>query len=594
MRIAALILASSALLVASSVQDTAGIRWRSLGGPIGGPHEQLVVQGRRLLLTGRGDWSRSLDEGRTWQRLSTTSARPGVVAATDRTLYGSTSGAVSRSDDFAQSWTSCGSLPVGGANRSEISSVAADDTHVYAALLRVGLFRSTDRCATWTQVGVPWPTDSIQIIRYVAGQRVIVFALGGTYSSADAGVRWSRLNGDVESPDVVTRDCRGSMLLATANGVFRLNENAERPAYLGLSGRFVPALVSPRCGEILAVVRDSERGTDSLLMTRDDGRTWNDASRGLTGHAMNIFQTGDNGKVYLAGGTTAFEWDGRSQWRQIGPIETRVSNIVIAPWGETFADAGYVGLFRAGPGLTEWRQVLVGDGTRQIAQPVSGPALFIATPPGGVLRTRDRGVTWTLVLNQNVYGFTITKSGAVLASTQNGIFRSTDQGEKWIERSIGLTSFWVHSMTTASDGTVYAGTRTGEVYRSTDDGDRWRPLGATVAGGHNAVQALTVSKTGTLLAGTHAGMFRWDPLERNWSRLPLGGQQRPPTVAAILQNRLGVVFVATNAGVFVSADDGATWSMANDGLGSAEVLSLALDVNGNVLAGTSAGVFTPR
>jgi photosystem II stability/assembly factor-like uncharacterized protein len=544
-------------------------------------------------LTGRdGNWSRSFDEGRTWQRLSTTSALPFVVAAADRTLYGSTPAVVSRSDDFGESWTPCGSLPIGGANRSEITSVGADETHVYATLLRAGLFRSVDRCATWTQMRIPWPPDSIQLVKYVAGQRVIVFALGGTYFSSDAGMTWSRLMGEgVEYPHIVTPDCKGSLLLATSLGVYRLTENTERSTYLGHSGRFVTALLSPRCGEILAVVKDIDGDVNSVSISRDDGRTWRDASGGLLGHALTALRIGENGKVYAEAGPSAFQWDGRS-WKQIGPVATRVANLVTAPWGETFADAGFLGLFRAGPRLTEWRKVLVGDGSQRNAKPGSGRALFIATPPGGVIRTRDRGVTWELVLNQNVYGFTVTKSGAVLASTQNGIFRSTDQGEVWTERSIGLTTFWVHALTSGPDGTVYAGTRTGEVYRSTDVGDRWRTMGATTGGGHNPVHALIVSKMGTLLAGTYSGMFRWDPQERRWSRRALGADQRKQSVAAIVQNAAGVVFAATKGGMFASSDDGMTWLPANDGLGSEEVLSLAVDSTDHVLAGTTAGVFT--
>jgi ligand-binding sensor domain-containing protein len=329
-----------------------------------------------------------------------------------------------------------------------------------------------------------------------------------------------------------------------------------------------------------------------VSISRDDGKTWRDASEGLPGNALTALRIGENGKVYAEAGPSAFQWDGRSPWRQIGPVATWVANLVTAPWGETFADAGFLGLFRAGPRLTEWRQVLASDGSRRNGKPGSGPALFIATPPGGVIRTRDRGVTWELVLNQNVYGFTVTKSGAILASTQNGIFRSTDQGEVWTERSIGLTTFWVHAMTSGPDGTIYAGTRTGEVYRSTDVGDRWRTMGATTGGGHNPVHALIVSRMGTLLAGTYSGMFRWYPQERRWSRLPLGVDQRKQSVAAIVQNATGVLFAATKGGMFTSSDDGMTWLSANDGLGSEEVLSLAVDGTDHVLAGTTAGVFT--
>lgn len=59
-----------------------------------------------------------------------------------------------------------------------------------------------------------------------------------------------------------------------------------------------------------------------------------------------------------------------------------------------------------------------------------------------------------------------------------------------------------------------------------------------------------------------------------------------------MQDGRGTVFVATEGeGMFASFDEGSTWQTANDGLLTNRIFSLAVDADGSIVAGTSAGVF---
>jgi ligand-binding sensor domain-containing protein len=177
-----------------------------------------------------------------------------------------------------------------------------------------------------------------------------------------------------------------------------------------------------------------------------------------------------------------------------------------------------------------------------------------------------------------------------LAGTENGIFRSVDGGENWIERSIGLTAFRIYCLAVATDGTAYAGTWEGQVFRSTDEGDRWRPMAGPRGG--NPVHALVALKNGDLLAGGHAGLYRWSRSSQSWQPIPLPTQRGRSFVRALMQDIAGVIFAGTEGdGVFASFDEGITWQATNDGLTVNRVFALGLDGDGHVVAGTSAGVF---
>ena len=82
------------------------------------------------------------------------------------------------------------------------------------------------------------------------------------------------------------------------------------------------------------------------------------------------------------------------------------------------------------------------------------------------------------------------------------------------------------------------------------------------------------------------------PLSNNGGASYMTPDRRPIMVRALLQDRRGYVFAGTDRdGVFLSFDGGTSWEPANDGLSVTGVHSLVMDGDGNVIAGTTGGVF---
>ena len=298
------------------------------------------------------------------------------------------------------------------------------------------------------------------------------------------------------------------------------------------------------------------------------------------------------------------------RWEPTGgpPIPDRrevvamVMSAATAPWGGVFVADGYA-LFAA-KDKGAWQKLIF---SREPGLNITSTYAVIVTSRGdvlayvsghGVMRSRDRGETWRRVgLTQYVHAFIETKSGSILAGTEDGIFRSSDDGESWNERSIGLSErmagliqFRIPALAAAADGTVYAATWEGDIFRSTDDGDRWRPLGE-YRGGYPS-RALVALRNGDVLAGG-SRLARWDAAARSWHVIQRSMDPRTAEIRALVQNERGVVFAATNGdGVLASFDGGNTWQSANEGLTTKQVLTLAVDAQGRLFAGTPfSGVF---
>lgn len=63
------------------------------------------------------------------------------------------------------------------------------------------------------------------------------------------------------------------------------------------------------------------------------------------------------------------------------------------------------------------------------------------------------------------------KSG-LLVATGRGIFKTANQGNKWVPINAGLTELSIQALIVSEQGALYAGTSAG-AFRSDDVGDHW-------------------------------------------------------------------------------------------------------------------------
>jgi photosystem II stability/assembly factor-like uncharacterized protein len=247
--------------------------------------------------------------------------------------------------------------------------------------------------------------------------------------------------------------------------------------------------------------------------------------------------------------------------------------------------------------------------TARVLAPVAALGLLGAALSALVQPVRAGQDQWTglqsLPARTAVLGLAVAPddpSTIVAATSEAGLYRSTDGGSTWLPATTGLTTrrFW----TVAFDPTtliVYAGSQGEGLFRSTDRGVTWELVQGHL--GARNVRSIAFGH-GYIAVGTSSGVFLSQDAGATWANagpegidvstvsinasFPLsllaGGDAGPPAVGAYL---------------YKSVDGGKTWQLANQGLPTdAVILSLSagpLPAGADVrplLAGTNEGLFT--
>jgi hypothetical protein len=141
---------------------------------------------------------------------------------------------------------------------------------------------------------------------------------------------------------------------------------------------------------------------------------------------------------------------------------------------------------------------------------------------------------------------TTTRDGTWFAGTADGgVWRSTDQGRHWKAVFDGMPSLSIGSLAiNPADGSLWVGTGEANVsqdsyagtgvYRSTNDGASFTRVGNTSSGSNpiatRTVFRLAFDQAGDAYAATDNGLFRYSPHTRQWAEVldPAGPADNPP------------------------------------------------------------------
>ena len=278
----------------------------------------------------------------------------------------------------------------------------------------------------------------------------------------------------------------------------------------------------------------------------------------------------------------------------VTPNESGGSNLFAGTYG---------GVYLSTNNGTSWTHVNSGLPIEKLAASPNGAGgmnLFAGSANGGVFLSTNNGMSWTAVNNglpqrhrisalaaNGTYVF----AGTGCSDTESGVFLSTNNGMSWTQALNGLepkggcvnvTAFSV------SGPNVFAGTSANQygVYYSSDSGASWthqRNEGLTISN----ISAFAVNGS-NLFAGTDGGVYLSTNNGTSWTSvntgltntrvLSLAVSPAPGETGQRVDSSSGTnLFAGTwGGGVFLSTNNGTSWTAVNTGLTNTYVRSLAV------------------
>jgi len=560
-----------------------------------------------------------------------------VDPETPGTLYAGTLHGIFKSTDGAKTWRFSGQglrsrfLPgtpgLVSSYPPTVQALAIDPNSpatIYAGTSNGGVFKSTDRGASWNAANQGIPVEPIPEfslnIRSLAVDplrpgTLYAGAIGNLYKSTDGAATWTPI------PTLKVYSIEALAISSGTDTIYAGGTADFNAAYLQKSndGGQTWVTINPMPGFVNTIAIDPFLPNTVYVATdlggvsrsRDSGATWSPIDDGIPrGSNLMVLALAIGSRDSLS--LLALLADGRVfQTRNAGES-----------WSPTLAQAGPVGTTNPFPGAlaidpldpatayagttTHLRVSRDFGATWSVSD--SGisnlPVVLAADPHTSTLwstgwddvklfRSTDSGATWEPRLRSdgaNHVAFDPTDP-QVLYAYGAGVFKSTDGGLTWsvLEKDIydggeipPLLSFAIDPTNPAI---LYAGSVSeskyvpqGGVFRSIDGGATWSLTGRNLGSGVSL--AIDPARPSTLYAGTFHGVFKTTDSGANW--LPAGLNTETISVVRVDPRDPSVVYVGSTDlispghGVFKSTDGGASWDPANNGLTSLDVHDLLI------------------
>jgi photosystem II stability/assembly factor-like uncharacterized protein len=507
------------------------------------------------------------------------------------------------STDGGLSWTNTTTSISTTEGFSDVEIDPTDPQTLYAAVGSIrgsavnGVYKTTDGGATWSAAGnfpmgvgdgritvAVAPTDTQTLYAMISGSGQAGTTLGrvvAVMKSTDGGTTWVALP---NTPDL-------------ENGWYGL-----------------PLAVDP--SDVNTVYAAS--GGSHIVESVNGGQSWFGLEIGADGTGPHpdhhAFAFDANGK--LIDGNDGGIWrldnpDGRSlQWTDLNTSLQLTQYIGIA-LDPTNADIAYGGSQDNGTSkftdALAWQLVAGGDGGFVRVDPSNPNVVYHEFNNISLERSENGGLTWTRKtsgINTNdpspfYVPFVLDSANpSRLVLGTNRVYETTNRGDFWRAISTPGSNGWTVSSnldsvaTTPADiNTIYASAG-GHIFVTFDDGQSWQQR--DIPGVVDQFRDLQIDPADPLTAyavrerfgGGHVFMTTDGGV--NWTDIS-GDLPDLPTYTLALDSRSNTLYVGTDDGVYVSTDQGTSWSRFGKGLPHAQVRDLEFNGDLQILAAGTHG-----
>jgi len=268
-------------------------QWVNVSGLGGGGTKSLAVNGTNLFVGTEQGVYLSTDNGVTWTEVNNGLPATFIwyLKVSGNNLYACTGGVgLFRTTDSGASWSNLGLI-------SEIIyTCVVNGSAIFAGTRDHGIYRSTDDGVNWNQVNNGLNTIDVRAL-FVNGNSIFAGSFPGMYRSTDNGENWVELTNGLPNPmvNVIGLTIIGSTLFAGLDGgVYSSTDNGDSWNPTNLTGVGV--------NTIYAYLNNLFAGLsgDGVYLSSDNGLTWLTVNEGLPTpvYPQSLVTSGD--KIFLA------------------------------------------------------------------------------------------------------------------------------------------------------------------------------------------------------------------------------------------------------------------------------------------------------
>ena len=491
-----------------------------------------------------------------------------------------------------------------------IEGIARDPlqpARMWAASFGAGVYRSLDGGATWTGYRAGLANTFVRCVIPQPNHPDSVFCgtNDGVFLSVDGGISWKKqLSTSKSVRAIAIHPVRTGIVYAATygGGIYKSTNGGANwsTINLGLGNTLVRDIaLSPANPEILLAATGTGStgpppGPGGIFRSLNGGLTWSQladtigSNNGTHGAAEQIqFDRLDPSRIYVAEFDRGVlkSVDGGTSWTRVNrgllSFNTRSLSVVdtVRYVGTTGTPSS--GIFSTTLSDTIWRLVKSDVTVDALLSAPSAPnTAWAGTDGQGILRTVDRGVSWTALDGglMNTFAFSLAvrpATHAVYVGTGFGdqFWRSLDRGSSWTRAAYLFSRNSEHGLAVdpLQSGRVYLSVYGSGVYRSDDDGATFAdPDSVSGTLTNHFVRDLVAwpGQSGHLFVGTGVGPFESMDGGASWApRLgDLPGGFAVHAMALVPTTPFRMFVGNDNLGIYRTIDGGSTWAPANAGL----------------------------
>lgn len=544
-------------------------QWYPLNGKKINDATSFIIDNSSIIITTHHGIYRSTDSGYTWLEINTglNNLNINSLCMQDSVLYiGSYGSGVFCSSDRGNNWIECNN----GLEHLTIISLYSTSDYIFASTEN-GLFRYSKNNKIWNPIN-----NGLTELRQSCLIKVedYLFAgtwYGGIFKSSDNGDSWTRiLNYDLSSVRHLTF-INNTLFASTYDNLFYSTDygNTWQNCFLGNYSSHLWVYTANNDDNF--IYASTEIGLFRSPINSISFSKVSDQSFDQFIYKNNkLFGINSAGLFYSI--NSGIDWSTLNTYIPSDKVFSTIKS------GDNLFVGSGAGLFFSSDNGVHWykrNEGIVGD----IRAFLSLDNLIFAASYGfWNYRTSDNGITWIKlqngITNNTTTCFARLNNDILIGTYGGSLFKSSNLGEDWTQfYEGGWPIRFVTCLLTLGDN-IFVGTEDQVLYRSPNAGNTWTLSGNGISGsGRECIRDL-VSNNNNVYVATDAGVFISSNYGYSWSSINQGFEGILIKSLASYQDKL---FASGwyNGDVFISLNGGLNWKSIKIGMPSdAEIFSI--------------------